>query len=94
MTDKEMQSILDELNSVRPEKLNGKARKLFDTIMQIIDERDDIKAELHAEKIKNKEQQKIIEVMGEWISDFWTLGEDKDSKEEVIQHFYKKVEEE
>lgn len=54
MTDKEIQSILDELNSVRPEKLNGKARKLFDMIMQILDEKDDIKAELHAEKIKNK----------------------------------------
>lgn len=50
----DIQSILDELNSVKPEKLNGKARKLFDTIMQILDERDDLKAELHAEQIKNK----------------------------------------
>ena len=54
MTDKEINSIIDELNSVRPEKLNGKARKLFDTIMQILDEKDDLKAELHAEQIKNK----------------------------------------
>ncbi len=54
MTDEEINSIIDELNAVRPEKLDGEARKLFDTIMQIIDEKDDIKAELHAEKIKNK----------------------------------------
>lgn len=53
MTDKEIQSILDELNSVRPEKLNGKARKLFDKIMQILDERDDIKAELQATEERN-----------------------------------------
>lgn len=42
MTEREIQEILDELNTVRPEKLNENAKRLFEAIMKIADERDDL----------------------------------------------------
>lgn len=43
MTEKEAQKVLDELNTVRIEILNDKAKRLFEAIMKISDERDKIK---------------------------------------------------
>ena len=43
MTDKEANEVLEELNNVRPEKLNEKAKRLFDAIMMIADDRDEAK---------------------------------------------------
>ena len=42
MTEKEVQEVLDELNTVRPEKLNENAKRLFEAVMQIADKRDDL----------------------------------------------------
>lgn len=52
MTEKEAQKVLDELNTVRIEVLNDEAKKLFEAIMKIADERDF----LQLEKEKQKEQ--------------------------------------
>ena len=46
MTEKEAQQVLDEMQGVRPEKLNGEAKRLFKAIMKIADERDELKKEL------------------------------------------------
>lgn len=40
MDKEETQKIINELNTVRPEILSNKAKKLFEAIMQIADERD------------------------------------------------------
>lgn len=40
MTDKEAQKVLDELQGVRPEALNGEAKRLFEAIMKIVEQRD------------------------------------------------------
>ena len=40
MISEQAQEILDELYKVNPENLNEKARKLFDTVMEICDNRD------------------------------------------------------
>lgn len=40
MNKEEAQKVLDELYTVRPEMLNDKAKRLFEAIMQIADERD------------------------------------------------------
>ena len=40
MIEKEIQEVLDELNTVRPEKLNESGKRLFEAIMKIADERD------------------------------------------------------
>lgn len=52
MTEKEAQKVLDELNTVRIEVLNGEAKRLFGAIMKIADERNF----LQLEKEKQKEQ--------------------------------------
>ena len=47
MTTKEAEKVLEELENVRPEKLNDKAKRLFEAIMKIADERDSVKADLY-----------------------------------------------
>lgn len=51
---KEAKKVLDELQGVRPEKLTGEAKRLFDAIMLIADGRDKAYKEL-------EEKDKIIE---------------------------------
>ena len=55
MTNEQAQKVLDELQGVRPEKLNGEAKRLFEAIMKIADERDNLKEEL---KKKDKQIEK------------------------------------
>lgn len=55
MTNEEAQQVLDEMQGVRPEKLNGEAKRLFEAIMKIADERDELKKEL---KKKDKQIEK------------------------------------
>lgn len=45
MTKEEAEKVLEELNSVRPEQLKGEAKRLFEAIMKIADERDKTKQE-------------------------------------------------
>ena len=40
MDNKEANKVLEELYQVRPEKLNDKAKRLFEAIMSIANERD------------------------------------------------------
>ena len=47
MSNEEANQILKELYEVRPEKLNDKAKRLFEAIMKIADERDSVKADLY-----------------------------------------------
>lgn len=79
MTNEEAQKVLDELQGVRPEVLNGEAKRLFEAIMKIADERDKIKQEydrdthilqnqLDLANAKNIEKDKIIDLMAEEIS--------------------------
>ena len=61
MTEKEAQQVLDEMQRVRPEQLNGEARRLFEAIMKIADKRDELK-----EKVEQKD--KIIDLMSEQLT--------------------------
>ena len=60
MTEKEIQDILDELNDVRPEVLNDKAKRLFEAIMQIANERDELRRKNEDLKADNYEANNII----------------------------------
>lgn len=53
MTEKQAQKVLDELNEVRAELLNDEAKRLFEAIMKIANEKDELKK-------KAEEQDKII----------------------------------
>lgn len=79
MTEKEAQQVLDELNTVRIEVLNDKAKRLFEAIMKIADERDKIEQEydrdthilqnqLDLANAKKIEKDKIIDLMAEQLT--------------------------
>lgn len=79
MTNEQAQKVLDELQWVRPEKLNGEAKRLFEAIMKIADERDKIKQEydrdthilqnqLDLANAKKIEKDKIIDLMAEQLT--------------------------
>ena len=61
MTQEQAQQVLDELDGVRPEMLTGEAKKLFEAIMTIADNRDELKK-------KVQEQNKIIDLMSEQLT--------------------------
>lgn len=91
MTKEQAQKVLDELQGVRPEALNGEAKRLFEAIMKIADERDELKK-------KAEEQNKIIDLMSEQLAGLAIFDIEKDEplilgdKEEVKQYFKEKVE--
>ena len=60
MTEKEIQDILDELNDVRPEILNDKAKRLFEAIMKIANERDELRRKNEELEADNYEANNII----------------------------------
>lgn len=63
MTNEQAQKVLNELQGVRPEKLNGEAKRLFEAIMKIADERDELKEELEMLKdIKEIAESKVTEL--------------------------------
>lgn len=43
MSNEEAQKILDSMHSVNPENLQGEAKKLFEAVMKIADERDSLR---------------------------------------------------
>lgn len=79
MTEEQAQKVLDEWQGVRPECLEGEAKKLFEAIMKIADERDKIEQEydrdthilqnqLDLANAKNIERDKIIDLMANHIA--------------------------
>ena len=57
--EKEAQKVLEELIGSRPEKLTGEAKRLFEAIMKIADERDELLKERQADKEKIKELEAV-----------------------------------
>lgn len=47
MSNEECEKVLKELEEVRPEKLNDKAKRLFEAIMKIADRKDEAEADLY-----------------------------------------------
>ena len=103
MTGAEAQKVLDELNTVRIEVLNDEAKKLFEAIMKIADERDKLREELDL-------KDKIIDLMAKYIGEIDdetfcdedkyerdiednVIGCDEDCQECVKQYFENKVKE-
>lgn len=92
MTEEEAQKVLDELNEIKPEKLEGNSKRLFEAIMKIADERNKLKEELD---LKNK----IINLMSEQFAGLTIFDIDKDEplilydKEEIKQYFENKAKE-
>ena len=67
MSNEEANKVLEELHEVRPEKLNGKAKRLFEAIMTIANSRDEIeykckKALEDLVKLEKEKNEKIREL--------------------------------
>ena len=60
MSKEEIEDILEELHLVRPEILKPKAKKLFEAIMSIADERDELQQE-------NKKYKEVIDKVSSQI---------------------------
>lgn len=52
MSNEEAQKILDSMHSVNPENLRGEAKKLFEAVMKIADERDSLKKIVVRQKLE------------------------------------------
>lgn len=103
MTNEEAQKVLDEWQGVRPEILNGEAKRLFEAIMKIADDRDKIKREydrdthilqnqLDLANAKNIEKDKIIDLMAEEFKEKNLMYTDF-TEEEIKQYFENKSKE-
>lgn len=72
MTKEQAQKVLDKLQGVRPEMLNGEAKRLFEAIMKIADKRDNLYLEI-------QEKEKLINTLVDYIAK-------EDIDEEVCKH--------
>lgn len=72
MTKEQAQQVLDEFQKARPEELKGEAKRLFEAIMKITNERDEL-------EVRVKEQEKLINKLTIFISN-------EDIDEEVCKH--------
>lgn len=95
MTNEEAQKVLDELQGVRPEVLNGEAKRLFEAIMKIADERDELKNKVIEKdnRIKqlenmNKFQSKDIK---EAVNYTFELNKEIEEKDKIIQNMSKYI---
>ena len=98
MTNEEANKVLEELHEVRPEKLNDKAKRLFEAIMKIADERDEAEADLYEANNRindlldlDTQKDKLIDLMANEILEQDILNQDDikhyNNKHEVIKYF-------
>jgi len=100
MTNEEANKVLEEMHEVRPEKLNDKAKRLFEAIMTIANERDEAKSDLYEanNRINDlldvvKQKDELIDEMAEQLAGITIWDNKKEeplilmSKEEVIKYY-------
>lgn len=59
MSNEETQKVLDELQGVRPEMLNKKAKRLFEAIMKIADERNELRETVERQNLEIISQKQV-----------------------------------
>lgn len=83
MTKEQVQQVLDELNEVKPEKLEGNSKRLFEAIMSIADERDELR-----QKVKeiNKGINSLMQSRKKWKYRYYKMkNKNKDLQKSVEQ---------
>lgn len=78
MSNEEAQKILDSMHSVNPENLRGEAKKLFEAVMKIADERDSLR------KIVERQN---LEIMAQKDAHAFDTEITKDVNEKAIELF-------
>lgn len=84
MSNEEANQILKELYEVRPEKLNDKAKRLFEAMMKIADERDSVKADLYEANNRINDLLDIVKQKDKLIKQLCIAIREHDSLEDVI----------
>jgi len=94
MSNEEINQILEELHEVRPEKLNDKAKRLFEAIMKIADSRDKAEADLYEANNRindlldlDTQKDKLIDEMANAIYKMDCESEYGNSKEAIKKYF-------
>lgn len=94
MSNEEANKVLEEMHEVRPEKLNDKAKRLFEAIMKIADRKDEAEADLY--EANNRiadlmniidERDKIIDLMIEHIYMGCDFDNNIKTKEQIRKYF-------
>lgn len=81
MTTEESQKVLDELQGVRPEMLTGEAKRLFEAIMKIADERDKLYKKV---KELGKGQQTLIQSRRKWKNRYYKIKAENKKLDQMI----------
>lgn len=68
MSNEEANKVLEEMHEVRPEKLNDKAKRLFEAIMKIADSRDKTESDLYEANNRINDLLDIVEHKDELIN--------------------------
>lgn len=94
MTDKEANKVLEELYEVRPEKLNDKAKRLFEGIMSIADKKNRAIADLYEANNRIvdymdiiEERDRLIDLMIEHIYTGCDFDNNIKTKEQIREYF-------
>lgn len=95
MDNKEVKKVLEELQEVRPEKLTGEAKRLFEAIMTIADGRDKAESDLYEANKRIADlllilgdRDRMINEMAKYIDDFqMECNKYYKDKEDVIKTF-------
>ena len=89
----EVEKVLEELHEVRPEKLNDKAKRLFEAIMKIADQRDKAEADLYEANNRindlldlDTQKDKLIDLMAEEFINKTLMYNDW-QKNDLIEYF-------
>ena len=69
MSNEEAQKVLNELQSARPEMLNGEAKRLFEAIMKIADERDELRETVERQNLEIMAQKQVHDYDVKMIDD-------------------------
>ena len=93
MSNQDVWNALKELEEVRPEKLNDKAKRLFEAIMKIADSRDKAEADLYEANNRIVDLMNIIDERDKMIDLMARdLKTPVNSKEWIIEYYKKRCE--
>lgn len=85
MTKEQVQQVLDELNEIKPEKLEGNSKRLFETIMSIADERDELR-----QKVKeiNKGINSLMQSRKKWKYRYYKMKNKNKGLQKSVEQIY------
>lgn len=85
MIQEQAEEVLEELNSVRPEQLKGEAKRLFEAIMKIADEREELKQKL---KEVNKGINSLIQSRRKWKHRYYKMKDKNKDLQKSVEQIY------